>query len=275
MIPDLLTSKVSSKFRGKTSASVAMVLTSLLIAGCSGGGPSIGGTTLSLQNARFHHHLVNPGYFAWEAAWATKVSCPPGWSAIDGGTNTSNGTSVGTGSLNETKDGWNAPLASQEGKTETFVSCVSPSVASKFQWVHGPSTQLAVAKCPSGYSLVGGYGVGTIDAEFPVYNNNNGPVNEWVISSGTAVATAHASCVDNSLGVVPHEASGEGSAIAGCETSGSEGYIIIGGGTGVKAHPGPPFYNYPTGTGQGGGNEWRSFGNQNTEVVAHAACAPI
>jgi hypothetical protein len=271
----------SSNLRSKMRASVAIALI-LVFAGCSGGAAPVSGASPSLREARTVHQLVDPSNYEWVAKFggfnggSVTVLCPSGWSAIDGGTNSSNGAPVGTGNLNETKNGWTAPGVSVGSQSEAFVSCVSPNAAGYYQWVHAANQVNVAATCPSGYSLVGGYGVGSIASEFPVYRNNNGPVNEWVISSGSGEVTAHASCVSNSLGVVPNEAPGQGRAIAGCETSGSHGFIIIGGGTGTKDSPGPPRYNYPTGTGVGGGNEWHSFGNNtNSQVVAHAACAPV
>jgi hypothetical protein len=160
---------------------------------------------------------------------------------------------------------------------------VAPTTYTDYiEWKDNSGDGGSTVACDSGYDLMMGYGStdgGHVGVEYPVYGSGSGK-NEFVIDgSSSGTVTAHISCIRDSEDIVVKDAWGTGSSVVGCPESGTEPYIVVAGSMGNGDYPGPPLYEYPTGTGSTGANIWHAF-NYNypdsmTPVLAHAVCAPV
>jgi hypothetical protein len=151
-----------------------------------------------------------------------------------------------------------------------LATCVSLKRAGpSFRWVAGYSISgLAGAKCGANFTLIGGYGVGTVTTSW----FNQGTNTYWVNGGGSA----YASCARDRAGVVVRHAWNKSqkpkTVFAGC----GSGYTVIAGAMGDGAWPGPPIQEHPGdsgGPGVHGYDGWWTFSNALNELT-WAACVP-
>lgn len=208
------------------------------------------------------------------AAWGSKgipavAQCPQGYKVIAGGASSSNGSFVGTGHAEPNLNSW-VVKPDSNASALAFATCVSLKHAPSFHWETGASVSgLSGARCRAGFTLIGGYGVGTVSRSWFDPNTNT----YWVAGGGTA----YASCARNYAGVVIRHAWNKSqkpkTVYAGCPS----GYTVIGGAMGDSAWPGPPIQEHPGvsgGPGRHGYAGWWTFSNALNELT-WAACVPV
>ncbi|HYL27867.1 MAG TPA: hypothetical protein VEW74_08525, partial [Candidatus Nitrosotalea sp.] len=174
---------------------------------------------------------------------------------------------VGTGYAGSNHTAWLVKPDSS-ASAESFATCASRAGAGKyFLWRSAaPTSGLAAAQCHVGYTLVTGYGTGTVSTSWFAASTNT----FWVGGGGTA----YASCVRNGVGIVIKHAWNTSqkpkNVFAGCGTS----YTVIAGSMGDNAWPGPPVQEHPglpSSPGQHGYRGWWTFSNAQNELT-WAAC---
>ncbi len=206
-------------------------------------------------------------------AWGPKgqvavAQCPQGDKVVAGGSSSSDGSFVGAGYANSGNTAWIVKPSRSGASAEAFASCVSRSVAGQsFRWRSAfPRNGLASAQCRIGYTLVTGYGTGTVkDSWF-----DSATSTFWVTGGGTA----HASCARSEAGVFVRHAWNRSQkpkiVFAGC----GKGYAVLGGSMGDSAWPGPPIQEHPgdaSGPATHGYGGWWTFSSANNELT-WAAC---
>jgi hypothetical protein len=219
-----------------------------------------------------HSHAVTSSNFKRIAAWGPKgkravAHCPRGYTVIAGGSSSSDGSFVGTGHPTTPRDGW-IVKPSASARAESFATCASAAVwRTNFRWGSGkPASGIAAAQCRAGYTLITGYGMGTVKASWFDPSTNT----YWVTGGGTA----HASCVRSDAGVlVKHawnQSQGPKDVYAGC----GSGYTVIAGSMGGSEWPGPPIQEHPgaaSAPSAHGYRGWWAFSNA-TNALTWAAC---
>lgn len=206
------------------------------------------------------------------AAWGPKgklavVQCPQGYKVVAGGSSSSDGSAVGTGYADGSRTSWIVKPDSN-ASAEAFATCVSKATFKQmFRWHSAqPVSGLASAQCRGGFTLVTGFGTGSVSASWFDQSTNT----YWVNGGGVA----HASCVRSSAGVVVKHAWNKSqkpkNVYAGC----GGGYTVIAGAMGDSAWPGPPIQEHPgvaSGPGTHGYDGWWTFSNATNELT-WAAC---
>jgi hypothetical protein len=250
----------------------ALAVVAIALSACSGSkGASAIPPDLSTE-AGTQPQSLNSSEFKRIAAWGAKgriavAQCPQGYRVVAGGSSSSDGSFVGTGYANSSFDSWYVHPASN-ASAEAFASCLPKSLArSNFNWRSaGAISGIADVQCRGGYTLVTGFGVGTITGSW-----FNAGTNTYWVSGG---AIAYASCARAAAGVVIRHAWNRSqkpkSVYAGC----GSGYSVIGGSMGDNAWPGPPIQEHPgiaSGAGQHGYDGWWTFSNAMNELT-WAAC---
>lgn len=210
--------------------------------------------------------------FKHAAAWGSKgapavAQCPQGYRVIAGGSGSSDGSFVGTGSPSGNNEAWVAkPMGS--ASAEAFATCVAAKVAYHyFRWISaGPVSGIAAAQCVGGFTLVTGYNLGTAKASWFDASTNT----YWV----TGGASAYASCARPGAGILIRHAWNQSQnpkdVYAGCGT----GYAVIAGAMGNTAWPGPPTQEHPgdaSGPSVHGYHGWWTFSNAQNQLT-WAAC---
>jgi hypothetical protein len=268
-------SKSSASVAGLSLNSARAIAVALMaLSGCSGSrGASTIPPDLSTQ-AEAQPQAVSSSEFKRIATWGAKgkiavAQCPQGYRVVAGGSSSSDGSFVGTGYANSKFDSWYVHPDSN-ASAEAFASCLPRAIArTDFRWhSSGSISGLAGAQCRRGFTLVTGFGLGTItNAWF------NASTNTYWVSGG---AVAYASCARVSAGVVIKHAWNKSqkpkSVYAGC----GSGYSAIGGSMGDNQWPGPPVQEHPgvaSGPGQHGYAGWWTFSNAMNELT-WAACVP-
>jgi hypothetical protein len=266
---------ISSESVARLSLKNARTLAVALIAlsGCSGSrGASAIPPDLSME-AGAQPQTVNSSEFKRIAAWGSKgriavAQCPQGYKVVAGGSSSSDGSFVGTGYANSKYDSWFVKPDSN-ASAEAFASCLPRLTARKyFQWRSaGSISGVAGAQCRAGYTLVTGFGFGTISGSW-----FNSSTNTYWVSGG---GISYASCARVSAGVLIKHAWNKSqkpkSVYAGC----GSGYSVIGGSMGDNQWPGPPTQEHP-GVATGGGHGydgWWTFSKAMNELT-WAACVP-
>ncbi|HZV77092.1 MAG TPA: hypothetical protein VFF63_04970 [Candidatus Babeliales bacterium] len=212
--------------------------------------------------------------FKEQAVWGSKgqpaiAQCPRDYKVIAGGSSSNNGTSVGTGYASSNLGSW-IVTPNEGASAEAFASCIKKKPNGlRFAWRSGfANNGVAGASCPAGYTLVSGYGQGTVKASWFDPNTDT----YWVTGGGTA----YASCVRNNAGIVIRHAWNNSqnpkAVYAGC----GSGYSVIGGAMGDNQWPGPPIQQHPgvqSSPGTPGYAGWWTFSNAANELT-WAACVP-
>ena len=258
---------VRLSLKGRPAAIVVLIS----LSACSGGNEPISSSMdLSAARSLAVTSVDFKRIVAWGSAGAPAVAqCPAGYKIVAGGSSSSNGSFVGTGYASTTLDAWIVKPASN-ASAESFATCVAHDVAhTDFKWESGgPTSNVAAARCPSGYLLVTGYGVGSVKTSW--FNSDTNSY--WVTGGGTA----YASCVRSDAGVVIKHAWNESQnpkdVYAGC----GSGYTVIGGSMGDTQWPGPPVQQHPgveSSPGMHGYDGWWTFSNASNELT-WAACVP-
>ena len=251
----------------------AAIVVLMSLYACSGNEPISSPSTAMEATARSSPAVTSNDFkrvAAWGSTGAPAVAqCPQGYKVVAGGSSSSNGSFVGTGYASTALDAWIVKPASN-ASAESFATCVAHRVGrADFKWkTGGPSSDVAAARCPAGYVLVTGYGVGAIKASWFDSNTNS----YWVTGGGTA----YASCVRGDAGVIIKHAWNESqnpkTVYAGC----GSGYTAIGGSMGDSQWPGPPIQQHPgdeSSPGTHGYDGWWTFSNASNELT-WAACVP-
>jgi hypothetical protein len=237
---------------------------------CAGGNQAAGLPVAA--NAGVRPLTLRASDFTRVVAWGAKgkpavAQCPQGDEVIAGGSSSSDGSSVGTGSPSSGRKAW-VVQPDSSASAEAFATCVTHEVArANFQWRSAsPTNGLADAQCRSDDQIVTGYGSGTVSDSWYDASTNS----YWVSGGGEAVA----SCVRRTAGVIIKHAWNQSqkpkAVYAGC----GSGYTVIGGSMGDSQWPGPPIQQHP-GDGskpsQHGYDGWWTFSNALNELT-WAAC---
>ncbi|HLY03650.1 MAG TPA: hypothetical protein VKR56_14285 [Candidatus Cybelea sp.] len=252
----------------------AVTVALIVLSGCSGsGGASAIPPDLSME-AGAQPLTLNSSEFKQVATWGSKgkiavAQCPLGYKVVAGGSSSSDGSFVGTGYANSKFNSWYVHPDSN-ASAEAFASCLPKSIArTNFEWrFAGSISGLAGAQCRSGYTLVTGFGLGTITNSW-----FNATTNTYWVTGG---AIAYASCAKVSTGIVVRHAWNKSqkprSVYAGC----GSGYSAFGGSMGDNQWPGPSIQEHPgiaAGPGHHGYDGWWTFSNAMNELT-WAACVP-
>ncbi|HEV3092366.1 MAG TPA: hypothetical protein VGX91_13075 [Candidatus Cybelea sp.] len=251
----------------------ALAIALIFLAGCSGAGNATLPTSYNaLSDLSVGPQVLTSADFKRIASWGSKgqeavAQCPQHYKVIAGGSSSSNGTAVGTGFANSKFTAWIVKPQST-ASAEAFATCVSPRTwKGFFRWRSAyPYTGLSSAQCRSGYTLITGYGYGTVTTSW--FNESTNTY--WV--GGSAVA--YASCAQLGSGIVIkhmwNKSQKPKTVFAGCGT----GYTAIAGAMGDSAWPGPPVQQHPgdaSSPGKFGYEGWWTFSNAQNELT-WAAC---
>ncbi|MGC1381982.1 MAG: hypothetical protein WA814_13280 [Candidatus Baltobacteraceae bacterium] len=212
--------------------------------------------------------------FKTVAKWGTiagakvRAECGTGYEVVAGGSSSSDGSTIGTGSADDSGKAWVVQPESK-AKGEAFATCVSIStMGSLFQLVSAKPTGpygTASAKCGTGFMLITGYGRGPIKVSWFDPRSNT-----FSVRGG---ATSYASCVKSDDGVTIKNAWNKSqypkSVYAGC----GDGHKAIAGSMGDSGWPGPPVQSHPGNANPGahGSNGWWTFSHKENELT-WAAC---
>ncbi len=205
---------------------------------------------------------------SWGAKGVAAVAqCPSGYRIVAGGSSSSDGSSVGTGHADLYRNSWIVKPDSSASAL-AFATCAATKIARQvFRWRSAdPISGLAAAQCRQHFTLITGYGIGTVKASWFNASTNT----YWVAGGGTA----YASCARSDAGIVIRHAWNQSQkpkvVFAGC----GDGYAVIGGSMGDSQWPGPPVQQHP-GLGSGPGTHgyagWWTFSNALNQLT-WAAC---
>ena len=241
------------------------------LTGCSGIGMPSMGPTSSMTSSAVPLNLTAKNFTQF-AKWGpvgavTRAECPSGDKVVAGGSSSSDGSFIGAGWADDKGVAWVvSPRPTAKG--EAFAACVSiKDVGSLFTLVSArPINNLASATCGSGYSLITGYGRGT------VHKSWFDPGQKTFFVRGGGVA--YASCVKDNTGVMIKHAWNRSqfpkNVFAGC----GGGNTVIAGSMGNNEWPGPPVQSHP-GVGSNpathGYAGWWTFSHEANELT-WAAC---
>lgn len=242
------------------------------------GGPSNGSNALpAATNAALAPHLTVKK-FTWvsqtgAAGQTVGVKCPNGYRLIGGGSSSVDGSPVGIGWGQPTKNTWWVQPSSNSVKAIAIASCVvKKGTKNLFTWVQNPSGGgVATVQCPNGYVLITGFAKITAQGQkiTQTYVQNG---NAFFVKGG---ASAGASCGKGAAGIATfpkwNTSLNPKQVYSPCGT----GFSVIGGNTGSAQWPGPPIQQH-RGTSNpnvlGSAGWWVFADGQN--VVSYAVCVP-
>ena len=256
-------------FKNARTAVVALIA----LSACSGSRDA-SAIPPDLSMAGAQPQTLNSSEFKRIAAWGSKgkiavAQCPQGYKVVAGGSSSSDGSFVGTGYASSKFDSWYVKPDSS-ASAEAFASCLPRAIARHyFQWLSiGSISGVAGAQCRAGYTLVTGFGFGSISGSW-----FNASTNTYWVSGG---GISYASCARVAAGVIIKRAWNKSqkpkSVYAGC----GSGYSVIGGAMGDTQWPGPPTQEHPgvaSGGGKSGYDGWWTFSKAMNELT-WAACVP-
>ncbi|HEY1976367.1 MAG TPA: hypothetical protein VGG89_07480 [Candidatus Baltobacteraceae bacterium] len=255
---------------------IGLFMAAIVLNAC--GGPSNGSNAMpAANNAALSPHLTVKK-FVWvsntgAAGQTVGVKCPNGYRLIGGASSSVDGSAVGIGWGQPTKNTWWVQPSSNSVKAIAIGSCVVKSgTKGLFKWLLRPSGGgVATVQCPSGFVLISGFAKITASGQqiSQTYTQNG---NAFFVKGG---ASAGASCGKGAAGIATfprwNTSLNPKQVYSPCGT----GFSVIGGNTGTSQWPGPPVQQHRGTSTPGvvGSDGWWVFaGGEN--VISYAVCVP-